>query len=342
MSMRWRRPRQSISKPPCTSPSRCMRAPTPTSSRRSTLTCSSTPARMRASTCAPLCRSTITASIPAFARSCPSSRPAGPAPTIATCVRATFGRPASAWSRRLHALAALRVRRRRRGHEREQRARVVRLRARARRPPAEKVVTIWIAGGNGPSTSMPVDVDQLRELLEAELDSPRATSAPTGTPGGGVTIRSRIRSAMPQRSNSFASATPLGPVEYPIVRRRLHRAPEGVLAADLGPRRAGAAPRPRRRSAPDRPRCRRRGARPRAACRSRRAPAPRRRTAHRPARGRAASTPPTDSIATRRAANEPRTRSPASASTAFVAIDEMPADRVGARALNIRHPYMLT
>ena len=44
---------------------------------------------------------------------------------------------------------------------------------------------------------------------------------------------------MPQRWNSFASATPLGPVEYPIVGAASHRAPEGVLAADVRPRRAG-------------------------------------------------------------------------------------------------------
>ena len=44
---------------------------------------------------------------------------------------------------------------------------------------------------------------------------------------------------MPQRSNSFASATPLGPVEYADRARRLHRAPERVLAADLRPGRAG-------------------------------------------------------------------------------------------------------
>ena len=171
MSMRWRWPRQSISKPPCTSPSRCMRAPTPTSSSRSTQTCSSTPARMRPSTCSPRLAfedhgvdAGLRQELPEqqARRARADDRDLGP--------RDASGRPASAWSRRLHPLAALRVRRRRRRHEREQRARGVRLRARARRPRAEKVVTIWIAGGSGPSTSMPVDVNQLRELLKAELD----------------------------------------------------------------------------------------------------------------------------------------------------------------------------
>jgi hypothetical protein len=48
--------------------------------------------------------------------------------------------------------------------------------------------------------------------------SPFATSEPTGTPGGACTILLLMSSAMPQRSNSLASCTPLGPVEYPSVR----------------------------------------------------------------------------------------------------------------------------
>ena len=70
--------------------------------------------------------------------------------------------------------------------------------------------------------------------------SARAMSEPTGTPGGGVTIRSRIRSAMPQRWNSFASATPLGPVEVPIVgaastaRRRASSLPTSGRGAPAG------------------------------------------------------------------------------------------------------------
>ena len=262
---------------------------------------------MRPSTCAPLWRSTITASIPAFARSWPSSRPAGPAPTIATCVARLRPATASAWSRRLHALAALRVRRRRRRHEREQRAGVVRLpRARADRgrEGGDDLDRRW----QRPEHVDARDVEQLRELLKAEATSPRATSAPTGTPGGGVTIRSRIRSAMPQRWNSFASATPLGPVESPIVRRRLHRAPERRPRCRSPAAARRPAPRPRRWSARGRPCCRRRGARRRAACRWRRTRAPRRRTARRPARaGRRRRRRRIRSRS--RAANEPRTRS---------------------------------
>ena len=38
-------------------------------------------------------------------------------------------------------------------------------------------------------------------------------AVPTGTPAGACTMRGPISSAMPQRSKSFCSATPLGPVE---------------------------------------------------------------------------------------------------------------------------------
>jgi hypothetical protein len=47
-------------------------------------------------------------------------------------------------------------------------------------------------------------------LLRMDAD---ATSEPTGTPGGACTMRGAICSAMPQRSNSLLSATPLGPVD---------------------------------------------------------------------------------------------------------------------------------
>ena len=295
MSMRWRWPRQSISKPPCTSPSRCMRAPTPTSSRRSTHTCSSTPARMRPSTCSPVWRSRITASMPAFARSCPSSRPEGPAPTIATWVRVAL-RLASSRTR-LHALAALRVRRRGRGHEREQRPRRFRL-ARARADRRRE-------GRDDPDRrrQRPEHVDAFdvqSAPSAAESRAPLAARRPArrrGRPGGGVTIRSRICSAMPQRSNSRPARRRSG-------RSRCRSCAPPAPRAGARPRcRCPAAAR-RARTATATPertrstRCPRPGGRPRAACRSRRAPAPPRRTARRPARAGAASTPPTDSIAT--------------------------------------------
>ena len=95
--MRWRVAAEARSR--CrraTSPSRCRRAPTPASSSRSTVPCSSTPARMRASTYSALRCSRMTVSMPAFASSAPSSRPDGPAPTIATWVVVFIARNDSA------------------------------------------------------------------------------------------------------------------------------------------------------------------------------------------------------------------------------------------------------
>src|SRR5215211_588512 len=82
------RPKRS-STPWWTRPSRFRRSPTPISMRRSTVPCSSTPARTRPSTYSRSRSSRITDSMPWRWRSCPSTRPAGPAPTIPTCVRVT-------------------------------------------------------------------------------------------------------------------------------------------------------------------------------------------------------------------------------------------------------------
>src|SRR5581483_3097747 len=73
--------------PPCTMPSRSSRSATPAARRSSTVPCSSTPARMRCSTYSRLRSSSTTVSIPASSSSRASVRPAGPAPTIPTCVR---------------------------------------------------------------------------------------------------------------------------------------------------------------------------------------------------------------------------------------------------------------
>ena len=62
-------------------------APASASSSRSTVPCSSTPARTRASTCSRLARSRMTLSMPMPASNWPSSRPDGPEPMMATCVR---------------------------------------------------------------------------------------------------------------------------------------------------------------------------------------------------------------------------------------------------------------
>ncbi len=72
-------------------PSRCSRSPAPASIRVCTAPCSTTPARTRASTYSRERFSTITDSMPRWASSCESSRPAGPAPTMATWVRMVEG-----------------------------------------------------------------------------------------------------------------------------------------------------------------------------------------------------------------------------------------------------------
>src|SRR3954471_9357375 len=86
-SLRWRSPSNCSSTPWWTIPSRCARSPTPISTSRSTVPCSSTPARTRFSTYSRSRSSRITDSIPPSSSSRPSTRPAGPAPTIPTCVR---------------------------------------------------------------------------------------------------------------------------------------------------------------------------------------------------------------------------------------------------------------
>src|SRR6202050_3582429 len=78
-----------------------MRSPTPISSSRSTVPCSSTPARTRSSQYSRLRASITTDSMPCRCSKCESTSPAGPAPTIPTCVRI---RSASDSSKNLDAL----------------------------------------------------------------------------------------------------------------------------------------------------------------------------------------------------------------------------------------------
>src|SRR3954452_2659919 len=86
-SMRWPSPSKRSSRPWWTSPSRARRSPRPVSASRSTLPCSSTPARTRCSTYSRLRSSSTTDSMPSRCRRCDSISPAGPAPTLPTCVR---------------------------------------------------------------------------------------------------------------------------------------------------------------------------------------------------------------------------------------------------------------
>ena len=304
MSMRWRWPRQSISKPPCTSPSRCMRAPTPASSSRSTQTCSSTPARMRPSTCSPVCRSRITASMPALASSCPSSRPDGPAPTIATWVRARVGHaPAPSPARRLASAAAGEA-------MNASSARAASGCARARADGRRERGDDLDRRRQRPEHVDAVEVNQLRPLLEAELHLAARDQRADGN------ARRRRDDPVadlvgdpPALEQPSRAATPLGPVEMPMVRAAstARRSASSLPMSGRGaPARTATATPERTRST----RCRRRGDPPRAACRSRRAPAPRRRTARRPARARRRRRRrPTRSR--RRAPSGPRRRAPA-------------------------------
>src|SRR4051812_4326377 len=80
-------PRRRRKTPVCRSPSRSRRSATPISCSRSTVFCSSRPARTRRCTYSRSRASRTTASMPARCRSSARVSPAGPAPTIPTCVR---------------------------------------------------------------------------------------------------------------------------------------------------------------------------------------------------------------------------------------------------------------
>src|SRR4051812_44210692 len=107
-AIRWPSPSKRNSTPRWTSPSRCMRSPTPTSSIRSIVPCSRTPARTRCWTYSRSRSSSTTDSIPRSSSSRPSIKPAGPPPTIATWVRIAIrlrycSYPAQAFGMRTHA-----------------------------------------------------------------------------------------------------------------------------------------------------------------------------------------------------------------------------------------------
>ena len=76
----------------------CSRSPTPVSIIRLTVPCSSRPARTRSSTYRRLRASSTTDSMPARCSRCDSIRPAGPAPTMPTCVRSFIYPVNDCWS----------------------------------------------------------------------------------------------------------------------------------------------------------------------------------------------------------------------------------------------------
>src|SRR4029079_18245717 len=187
---------------------------------------------------------------------------------------------------------------------------------------AENVVTIWMDGGSDPTMSIPPTCINSDSCWKPSATSPRATSAPTGTPGGGVTIRRRSSSAMPQRSNSFASATPPGPVEYPTVRAattvRLSASSLSIRGRGFPAGTATATPALTRSTTLPSTRC------PPSISLSMVSRARATTSNASPAATRfAASTPPTDSIATPHPVRTSKARA-SSASTALVAIDEIP------------------
>ena len=143
-------------------------------------------------------------------------------------------------SGRFHAVAPLGVGGLRRGHEVEQRAHRRRAASRPLQTPAEKVVTIWIAGGSVPTTSMPARCISSLSCWKPSSTSPRATSVPTGTPGGGLheAVLDRVGDAPALEQLEQLHAARAGGVADAA--RRQHRPLDRILRADVRPRRAGA------------------------------------------------------------------------------------------------------
>ena len=83
----------------------------------------------------------------------------------------------------------------------------------AAQTPPENVVTISQARRHRADHVDAVDMHQLAELLEAQLDFAAREQRAHRHARRRLHEARRDRSAMPQRSNSFCSATPLGPVE---------------------------------------------------------------------------------------------------------------------------------
>src|SRR5215210_5447868 len=91
--MRCPRPSKRSSMPWWTEPSRSILSPTPTSLSSPAVPCSSTPALTVVSRSSRLRVSSTTDSIPSRCSRCESSSPAGPPPTIPTCVRMCVAPP---------------------------------------------------------------------------------------------------------------------------------------------------------------------------------------------------------------------------------------------------------
>ena len=93
-------------------------------------------------------------------------------------------------------------------------------------------MTIWIAGGSGPSTSMPSRCMSSESCWNPSSTFPSATSVPTGTPGGACTIR------------DFTASAIAPALEQP---REVRAARPGRIADGASRRARRAGPRPRNR-----------------------------------------------------------------------------------------------
>ena len=104
---------------------------------------------------------------------------------------------------------------------------------------AENTVTAWISGGSGPMTSMPGTCINSLNCWKPSSTSPRATSVPTGTPGGACTMRGAIvvgdAPALEQADEVRAARTR----RIADAARAQHGVANRRFAADVGSRRAG-------------------------------------------------------------------------------------------------------
>ena len=136
---------------------------------------------------------------------------------------------------------------------------------------------IWIAGGSGPITSMPLQVHQLAQLLEAELDLAARHQGANGHAGRRedhpVLDLGGNAPALEERGERHAT----GSGGTADAARGQHRPPDRLFRADLRARCARFGPRRRCPNGPDRPCFPRRCGRRRSACRSRPTRAPPRR-----------------------------------------------------------------
>ncbi len=106
-------------------------------------------------------------------------------------------------------------------------------------PPPRIRSLAWISGGSRPMTSMPGTCINSLNCWNQSSTSPRATSVPTGTPGGACTMRGAINvgdaPALEQADKMRTARTR----RIPDAAGAQDRVANRRLAGDVGPRRAG-------------------------------------------------------------------------------------------------------